>query len=72
MVLGNRVSRWAAILGDYRRIRIMVLGSPNLNTDNVATVHINILVYFMYSSLVDSVGESDPAPDPGQHDCREG
>ncbi|XP_071245917.1 uncharacterized protein [Salvelinus alpinus] len=31
-VLGNRVNRWAAILGDYRRIRTMVLGSPNLNT----------------------------------------
>ncbi|KAM9492934.1 uncharacterized protein ACWYII_004619 [Salvelinus alpinus] len=32
-VLGNRVNRWAAILGDYRRIRTMVLGSPNLNTN---------------------------------------
>lgn len=31
-VLGNRVNRWGAILGDYRRIRTMVLGSPNLNT----------------------------------------
>ncbi|XP_029545709.1 uncharacterized protein LOC115147586 [Salmo trutta] len=31
-VLGNRVNRWGAILGDYRRIRTMVLGSPNLKT----------------------------------------
>lgn len=31
-VLGNRVNRWGAILGDYRRIRTMVLDSPNLNT----------------------------------------
>ncbi|KAM9559270.1 uncharacterized protein ACWYII_012731 [Salvelinus alpinus] len=84
MVLGNRVNRWAAILGDYRRIRIMVLGSPNLNTDTrLQLFEVNkltltqwyvfyILVCCMCSSLVDSVGESDPAPDLGQHDCREG
>lgn len=54
MVLGNRVNRWAAILGEYRRIRIMVLGSPNLNTDTrlqLFEVNNDTVVSFLYFGM---------------------
>ncbi|XP_038843899.1 uncharacterized protein LOC120043344 [Salvelinus namaycush] len=73
MVLGNRVNRWAAILGDYKRIRIMVLGSPNLITHTrLQLFQVNKLTLTVVQQTDVPHGESDTAPDPGQHDCREG